>query len=337
MHKKKNKVPSRNILQIIFHNAQVLDITGPLEVFSQANNYLSTKFNLEQPAYNIWTVSEREGSVEMSSGLELLSDFSFHSFQERNRGRCIDTLLVGGGRGVFEGLHHKDLIEFLAREGSKARRLASICTATFLLAKAGFLSGKKATTHWSECERLAREYPDIRVEPDKIFIKSGNIYSSAGVTAGIDLALAMVEDDFGRETALYVAKMLVVFTNRQGGQSQYSSNLTQQYATNGAFQDTLDWARENLEKDLSVQALAERSAMSERNFARMFKKQVGVSPGKYVEKMRVEFASQQIEISYNTLQEIAMVCGFTSEESMRNAFKRHLNILPNVYRKRFGR
>lgn len=330
----KKGIKTRQMVQVIFKNAQILDITGPMEVFAQANEILAQSGRCIGPAYEMTLVSHEKGPVLMSSGLKLTADRPFHS---HNRVPLFDTLIIAGGNGVYQARFKKDLLAFVKAKAKDSNRIVSICSGTFILAEAGLLEGKKVTTHWSVCQRLAREYPQTQVELDKIFVQDKHIYSSAGVTAGIDLALALVEEDYGRDIALKIAKQLVVFMKRQGGQSQFSTSLAKQTAVRGKLRDTLTWMTLNPDQDLSIDALAIRCAMSERNFTRVFKKEVGMTPGKYVEKMRVETASRLIETSDQGFKHIANISGFRSEEMMRRAFRRHLNVLPNGYRNRFGK
>lgn len=329
---KQKQYPLREIAQVIFKNAQILDITGPNEVFAQVNEFLAKSNISDGPAYKLTLVSEKKGPVAMSSGLKLISDESFKTFKPTR----LNTLLVAGGSGVYEAMYRKELLAFVKAQHSTATRIASICSGTFILAEAKLLNGNQATTHWSRCEKLTRMYPQIEVKPDKIYVKDGNLYSSAGVTAGIDLSLALIEEDFGREMALQVAKQLVVFMKRQGGQSQFSAHLAGQSAARGVLKDTLKWMNQNPSQNMSIDILADRCAMSERNFSRVFKREIGITPGKYVEKMRVEYAANIIETQNLGFKSIAETCGFKSEEMMRRAFIRQLNIQPHLYRKNFG-
>ncbi len=324
---KKQTNQTRQITQLIFENAQILDITGPTEVFSQANNFIHSS----TPAYEIHLVSSAKGPVRMTSGISLLADQDFTSVDSP-----LDTLLIAGGHGVYQARLQKDLMAFVKTQADQARRIASICSGTFILARAGLLDGKQACTHWSVCRRLAQEHPEIDVKPDMIFTQQDNIYSSAGVTAGIALALALVTQDHGRDIALAIAKQLVVFMKRQGGQSQFSTSLARQSAVKSTLTNTLKWIQKNPGADLSLEALASRSAMGQRNFSRIFKQEIGMTPGKYVEKMRVEFAALLMETQSKGLSQIASDSGFTCEEMMRRAFKRQLNVLPHLYAKRFG-
>ncbi len=324
---------TRTIGQVIFEGAQVLDITGPMEVFSQAQRYLTREQPDQPPAYHLVLIAESRRSVNTSSGIKLLADMAFKD----NELPELDTLLVSGGAGAPEASRQPAILDFIKKQFPKVRRIASICTGTRILAQAGILNGRRATTHWSETQFLEDTYPDIDVAPDNIYVKDGQVYSSAGVTAGIDLALSLVQEDHGRDLALYIAKQLVVFMKRQGGQSQFSTSLVRQTAAKGKLEKTLNWMKENPTQNLSVDALAFRCAMSERNFSRTFKNEIGMTPGKFVEKMRVEIAAEHLEINDTGLKKIALDSGFKSEEMMRRAFKRQLNVLPHLYRKRFGR
>jgi transcriptional regulator GlxA family with amidase domain len=259
-----------------------------------------------------------------------------HQSLSRLRG-AIDTLLVAGGRGVEAALRERALLSAIARLAPRARRLASVCTGTFLLAEAGLLDGRRVTTHWDACRDLARRYPALRVDPDPIFVRDGRVATSAGVTAGMDLALALVEEDWGRETALAVARRLVLFLKRPGGQSQFSAQLAAQGAERDALRDVQEFAVGNPDADLSVAALARRAAMSPRHFARVFAREVGTTPARFVERVRVEAARRRLEESAAGVEVIAESCGFGSAETMRRAFLRGLQVSPADYRSRFRR
>lgn len=326
---------TKTIAQVIFQEAQALDITGPFEVFAQANKFLLQHGKTTLPAYDLLLISPNEDPVTMSSGIRLLADETFGTFNASNR--HVDTLIISGGNGIENIKLDHNFLAFIKQHAESARRVTSICTGTFALAQTGLLKDRKATTHWASCQKLADDHPDISVEPDMIYVRDHNIYTSAGVTAGIDLALALVEEDFGRELVLEIAKQLVIFMKRQGGQSQFSTTLARQHVIDHVIKDTLKWVHKNPDKDLSMENLASQSKMSERNFARVFKKEIGMTPGKYIEKMRLEIATNLIEASDNDLQQIAARSGFLSVEKMRRAFKRQLGVLPHVYRKRFGK
>jgi transcriptional regulator GlxA family with amidase domain len=316
---------------VAFDDAQMLDITGPLEVFSGAARLLLTEGRTLTPAYTIELVASNRGSLAASSGLRLLVDRA--TYQVRGP---IDTLIVAGGRGTLAAMNDRPLIEWLRRTAQRVRRVCSVCSGSFLLAEAGLLDGRSATTHWRYCEMLATRYPNVKVETDPIFVRDGDTFTSAGVTAGIDLALALVEDDLGRDTALAVARELVMFLRRPGGQSQFSVQLSAQTADREPLRDLQNWIANNLHKDLSIEALARRAAMSVRNFARVFTREVGQTPGEFVEKLRLETARRRLEESADGVDLIASESGFGTRESMRRAFIRNLHVPPSAYRVRFN-
>ncbi len=308
---------------ICFDNFQSLDLVGPMEVFAQAKHF-------NTPQYKLHILSENGGTVRASSGLEIQT-------QRLKSINPLDTLIVIGGDGVYTAIKSKRLIQYVTKQAAKARRVVSICSGTFMLAEAGLLNGKKATTHWKVCDKFRSHYPDIELEPDAIFVRDGNITTSAGVTAGMDLSLSLVEEDMNRDTAMSIARMLVIYYRRAGGQSQFSETLKTQTLADKKFADLCVFIQENLDSDLSVPALAERIAMSERNFSRCFTFEVGMSPGKYVEKVRLESAKEHLENTHKNLDEISLRCGFSSSEILRRLFKRRHGIAPSEYRKRFGK
>jgi transcriptional regulator GlxA family with amidase domain len=323
-------IRTRRIVMLAFPDAQIIDITGPLEVFGRAARLLSDERGWRVPAYTVEIMATKAGTFATSSGIRLIADRSIANV----RGP-IDTLLVAGGRGTTDALRDRSLIEWLRRIARRTRRLCSVCTGAFLLAEAGLLDGLSATTHWRQCARLAAQYPAVSVETDPIFVRAGKIFTSAGVTAGIDLALALLEDDHGRDVALAVARELVMFLRRPGGQSQFSVQLSTQQADREPIRDLQRWINDHLGADLSVEALARRTAMSPRNFARVFAREVGVTPGEFVESLRVEAARRRLEESGDGVDSIASECGFGTRESMRRAFIRTLHVPPSAYRSRF--
>jgi transcriptional regulator GlxA family with amidase domain len=313
----------RRVVVLAFPKVQALDVTGPVEVFSMASR-------LGDSAYSVEVVAPDAETIETSSGLNLVP----HAALRGHRGP-IDTLVVAGGAGVAEAEHDEQLIRWLARGARRSRRVASVCNGAFLLARAGLLDGRRATTHWAACTELARRYPRISVHPDQIFVQDGNVYTSAGVTAGMDLALALVEEDLGPRAALEVARWLVVFMKRPGGQSQFSAQLSARAAERQPLRELQGWIADNLDADLSVDALAARVHMSARNFARAFRREVGVTPAAYVEAARVEQARVALEQSNAPIEAVAQRCGFGTVETMRRAFHRRLAVGPAAYRSRF--
>lgn len=325
------QIERRVISMITYDNAQVLDVTGPLEVFAMANRFIGEGSTTQSSAYQIEIVAEDPGPVSMSSGIRIVADRSWASGLTG-----VDTLLVSGGIGAYVASRNEGLQRILREQNALARRIAAICTGSFVLAEAGLLDGKRAVTHWIACEQFAREYPSVCVKPDKIFVRDKHIYTSAGVTAGIDLALTLVEEDYGRKVALKVAKALVVFMKRQGGQSQFSSHLCAQQGSEGALRGLPEWIAENPCSDLSVEKLAERAAMSERNFSRVFTRETGMPPARFVERVRIDCARYHLENDALTLEKVAERSGFGTAERMRRTFLRHIGVLPGAYRKRFG-
>jgi transcriptional regulator GlxA family with amidase domain len=323
---------TRRIAMLAYPDVQVLDVTGPLEVFARTSRWLRDNGKHKGDAYRIEIVGLKRGVFRASSGLRLHAD---RSFGEVRRG--LDTLLIAGGIGTRRYCEHPPLLRWIRRQAGWVRRLASVCTGAFFLAEAGLLKGRRATTHWSWCARLARRYPDVRVEPDTIFVREGSIYTSAGVTAGMDLALALVEEDHGREVALHVARELVLFLRRPGGQSQFSAQLAVQFAEREPLRELQAYILEHPRADLSVETLAGRVRMSPRNFARVFTREVGTTPARFITSVRVETARRLLEESSDDLRAICDLTGLGSTESMRRAFLRTLGIPPSRYRERFNR
>jgi transcriptional regulator GlxA family with amidase domain len=247
----------------------------------------------------------------------------------------VDTLVIPGGQGTREAHRDEALIRWIRRTAKRSRRVTSVCTGAFLLAEAGLLDGGRATTHWSQCAALRDQYPAIEVDPGPIFIKDGNIATSAGVTAGIDLALALVEDDLGRDMALAIARHLVVFLRRPGNQSQFSAQLSAQVARRAPLRDVQQWIAEHPAGDLSVEALAGKASLSPRHFARAFAAEVGLPPGRYVERTRLEAARRHLEDTAEGIEQTARACGYRTPEAMRRAFIEALGVSPAEYRRRF--
>ncbi|MFG2909410.1 GlxA family transcriptional regulator [Kitasatospora sp. NPDC048286] len=313
---------ARNVVIVLFEGVQSLDVTGPLEVFAGAG-----KASGQPDAYRVTTASPGGGPVRSHSGLRLLPDADLAEVGP------VHTLLVPGGEGTK--LADPALVARIRELAGRAERVVSVCTGAFLLAEAGLLAGRRATTHWAYGEELARRFPDVEVDPDPIHVRDGNVATSAGVTAGIDLALALVEEDLGRETALLVARHLVVFLRRPGNQAQFSTQLAAQVAARQPLREVQRWIAEHPEGDLSVEALACRSALSPRHFARAFAAEVGVTPGRYVDGVRLEAARRLLEDTDDGVEEIARSCGYGTPEAMRRAFVRALAAPPAEYRRRF--
>ena len=321
---------TRRIAIVTYPAAQSLDVTGPFEVFAMASEFARQRDPQAPPPYSVEVLAARPGPVRMSSGLRLSADRAWSSV----RGG-VDTLILSGGN-VHAAAVDLDLRRWLRSMAARVRRLASVCSGTFILAEAGLLDGRRATTHWAAVAQMRRRYPKIQVEGDAIFVRDGNVFTSAGVTAGIDLALAMVEEDLGHDLALAVARHLVVFLKRPGGQSQFSSHLAAQAASSaGPLRELPQWVLDHLAEDLSVESLAARAAMSPRNFARVFLREAGVTPAKYVERARLDAARRLLEDDGAGVEDVASHCGFSSAEHMRRTFLRHLRVVPVDYRRRF--
>ncbi|NNE05225.1 MAG: GlxA family transcriptional regulator [Xanthomonadales bacterium] len=321
-------IPHR-VTMLAFPDGQMLDVVGPLEVFSRAARWLRDEGYTRDLAYRVEVVAEKPGPVRMSSGLEIIAARSFEDV------RLSDTLMVSGGIGYPAVCDNPFLLQWLRKQKPRVERLASICNGALILGKAGLLDGLTATTHWEYCDELSAISPDVTVDRDALFVRQGNLYTSAGVTAGMDLALALVEEDWGRKVALAVAQELVLFIKRPGGQSQFSSFIQAQALESDRFRDLQLWILSHLESDLSVQALADRVAMSPRNFARAFLCETGETPGRYVRRMRIEAARRELEESQRSVEQIAQRCGFGSPETMRRGFVEHLRVSPSDYRARF--
>jgi transcriptional regulator GlxA family with amidase domain len=314
----------RRVVVVAFDGAQSLDITGPVEAFSIATRYFGGEYASE-------LVTPDGRPARCSSGLSLNADRSIHEV----RG-AIDTLVVAGGAAAPEVAADERVAAWIRDAAKRARRVASVCTGAFLLAEAGLLDGRRATTHWSECATLAERYPQIAVEPDPIYVRDGKVYTSAGVTAGMDLALGLIEEDHGAQVALRTARALVLFVRRPGGQSQFSAQLTAAPARREPLRDVQAHIAEHPAADLSVPALAARAYMSERNFARAFRAETGMTPAAYVEAARVERARRELETTDVPIQAVAAQCGFGTVETMRRAFARRLGVNPAAYRARFA-
>jgi len=313
-----------------YPDVQALDLSGPFEMFARATRLLRDE-RKNHPGYAPVVVGTGTGAIVASSGFRFLPDTTFRAL----RGE-VDTLLVVGGRGMDAQLGERAVLDWLRRMAARVRRLGSVCTGAFLLAEAGLLDGKTATTHWSRAADLARRYPRIRVEHDRIWVKDGGIYTSAGVTEGMDLALALIEEDLGAEVALAVARAMVMYLRRPGDQSQYSAPLRLQAAETPSVRELMTWATEHPAGDLSVPALAQRVGKSPRQLTRVFRKELGVAPAEAVEQLRLEAARRALQQSAAGLEEVAARCGFGSAEVLRRAFVRALHVTPSAYRARFS-
>jgi transcriptional regulator GlxA family with amidase domain len=318
---------NRLILLVGFEGAAAIDITGPYEVFAMAAHL---KGDRPEPPYRVIVVADKAGPFRTASGLSLVADASWRDFKG-----CPDTLLVAGGPELDHLVGNVELLQWLDTMANHTRRMGSVCTGAFALAQAGLLDNHRATTHWREVERLKQAHPKVTVEPDAIYVKDGNVYTSAGVTAGMDLALALVEEDLGHETALAVARMLVLFLKRPGGQSQFSTMLQAQKTEGKRLAPLLGWLTQNYRRSLTVEEMAAQAAMSQRTFARVFLAETGVTPAHFLEKIRMEHAVRLLETSNIAVEAAARECGFAGCEQLRRAFLRNLGVSPREYQKRF--
>jgi transcriptional regulator GlxA family with amidase domain len=313
------------VVMFAFEGAQILDITGPLQMFAGAN------VALKRTAYEIVIAARKEGPFATSSGMKLVADAAWDT---PGLLRGIGTLMVSGGEGTDRALKDAALIKAIKTGARTASRISSVCSGAILLAASGLLNGKRATTHWSRVEQL-RSWPGVTVESDSIYVRDGRTWTSAGVTAGMDLALAMIREDHGDELALALARQHVLFLIRPGGQSQFSTHLAPEAYPKGRLADMLRWIPEHVGDDLDVAALARAAKMSERTFARAFLAETGETPARYVERARLEAARRLLTGSALPIGVVAARAGFGSEERMRRAFQRQLRVSPGAFRARF--
>ena len=318
---------ARVIEVLAYPSVQLLDVAGPLQVFASANDHAAQTGGT--PPYVLRVVAKDARNVTASAGLGIATD-PLPRVQT-----ALDTLIIAGGQGVDAAAADPALVDWVRRRAKRARRVASVCTGAFLLGATGALDGRRAVTHWSWCAELARRFPAVRVETDPIFVRDDSIWTSAGVTAGIDLALALVEEDLGRTAALAVARYLVVFRKRSGGQAQFSEALSLQSADD-EFGALHEWINKHLAGDLSLPALASRAGMSERSFSRHYMEATGVTPARAIARLRVEAAQRLLSETRFPVKRISLRCGFGAEETMRRSFLRMLGTTPQDYRARFS-
>jgi transcriptional regulator GlxA family with amidase domain len=329
----------RQIAILLYPGAQSLDFTGPLEVFAGAQRLIASsgrrgearERGYGERGYEVKLLSVDGKPLQTSSGLIVTPHTSIADAPE-----AIDTLIVVGGYGRRQAATDPLLLDWLAATSATARRTASVCTGAFLLAAAGVLNGRRATTHWASAAELAKQYPEVEVDPEPIFLRDGPIWTSAGVTAGMDLALALVEEDLDCDAALQIARHLVLFLRRPGNQSQFSATLSAQEPAREPLREVQRYVVENPAGDLSVEALADRACMSTRHFARAFAAESGVTPARYVEQVRLEVARRHLEDTAKPIAAVALACGFGTAETMRRTFLRALDVGPAEYRRRFS-
>jgi transcriptional regulator GlxA family with amidase domain len=318
----------KKIVMLSVPPASGVDVIGPLEALGIASRMVAESSG-RAPYESELVTSASDLALPTSSGVKIVA----HKHYTEVRGK-VDTLLISGGPGT-RGPRDPALLDWLRQMAKHTRRICSICTGAYLLADAGLLEGKRATTHWRYVESFARKHPGVLWDPNPIFVQDGRFYTSAGISAGMDLALALIEEDFGSALALDVARHMVIFLRRPGSQAQFSVTLAAQAAERKSLQELQVWIAENLAKDLSVEALADRAAMSSRNFARVFASELGSTPARYVEQVRVEAARTLLASTDDGVEQIASRCGFSSPELLRRCFVRHFKIAPSQYRKHF--
>ncbi|CAN7503341.1 GlxA family transcriptional regulator [Pseudoduganella sp. LjRoot289] len=312
------------IAMLVFPGVQMLDAVGPVEVFHEA------ALQAGKPgAYQIDMVAQQAGPVRASNGMLLHANIALADTG------AIDTLLVAGSPHIQTVEGEAAMLAWLLQQVGRVRRLGSICSGAFLLARAGLLDGKQVTTHWNSSALLARAHPLVQVEADQIYVRDGALYTSAGVSAGMDLALALVEEDFGREVALNTARQLVMFLKRPGNQSQFSAHLAAQASERSAIRDVQQWVLASVAEPLAVDDLAARAGMSTRNFSRMFKQDTGMTPADFVENARIDAARRLLEETSDPLKRVAAWSGFGNPNGLRRAFQRRLGVTPGDYRTRF--
>ncbi|MDH6354353.1 transcriptional regulator GlxA family with amidase domain [Dysgonomonas sp. PH5-45] len=328
---------TRKIKHIVFlalPNATLLDITGPCEVFSQALELLHSRKEKPEFTYELHTLStSSKKDIDTASDITIRCKESIKSVTYP-----IDTLFVPGvpNSQIEQYKLSQNVLRWINDQSKIVRRICSVCTGSFFLAEARVLSGRKVTTHWEKCNLLNSSFPDIEVDENPIFVKDGNIYTSAGISSGMDLALALVEEDYGKPFALEIARQMVLFLKRPGSQSQYSSILTHQHTDHQPIQAICNWILEHLQEVMTIEDLAERISMSPRNFARVFVRETGITPAKYIDKLRIETACRYLADTRLSLKEIATLCGLGSPDNMRKVFAKHIKISPAEYRRNFG-
>lgn len=321
------KTKPRTVVILALPGVQLLDVAGPLDVFAEAN------VQAGHQAYELLVAGAEPGPVRSSSGVQLVPDRIIgRGFQE-----SIDTLLIAGCPNAADVPADGVVIDWLRRRAARTRRFGSVCSGAFFLAAAGLLDGTRVTTHWAVADRLAEKFPSVHVDKDAIHVTDGKLRTAAGVTAGLDLALALVEEDLGRETAMKVASQLVMFFKRPGGQMQFTRKGETVPAGRAALQELQRWVAANPGLHHSVASLAERMDVSPRHFARLFRAEVGITPATWVEEARVNAARRLLELGNEAPKQVALHCGFADADTLRRAFARHVGVTPAEYRKRFAR
>jgi transcriptional regulator GlxA family with amidase domain len=310
---------------VVFDHVQALDVAGPLDVFAEANTFLPAR-----DKYEVFIVGNQVGSVVCSNGMQLIVSYVYSDFDTP-----FDLLLIAGGPELPNAKLQSEFLTWLRKQAHDAPRFGSVCNGAFVLARAGLLDGKQVTTHWADARRLADEFPETNVQPDRIFVRDGRLFTSAGVTAGIDLCLSLVAEDWGHELAVRVAKRLVVYIQREGGQSQYSPYLGARQSQDPIVGKVLQYVTEHITDTLSIEQLASAVSVSRRTFSRLFAKYTNITPSAFVEQVRVDAARKLLEETDAPLKTVAFDCGFHSAAHMRTTFSRRIKVTPQQYRQRF--
>ncbi|WP_449432492.1 GlxA family transcriptional regulator [Pseudomonas putida] len=319
---------TRSIDMVIYPEFKSFEAIGPMTVFTYANKHLQAQG--KEPGYSVRVISSQVGPVQSDTLMNLEATLALNLLDLPH------TIMLVGAHDIEQAVEkNPNIVQWAKQAATKVERFAALCSGAFFLAAAGHLNGKRATTHWRMADTLKRRYPNIQVEADSIFIKQDNLWTSAGVSASVDLALAFVELDYGHELALDVARDLVIFLKRPGGQSQFSANLTSQMTTSTCMRGVQQWVIENIDKKISIPQMAEQASMSLRNFTRLFSKEVGLKPSEFIEKARIDKARRLLSESELPLKSIAFKCGFATPDQMRVGFRKHLSVSPKEYRDRF--
>lgn len=332
-----NLYSTKTIVFVASPDAVMINLAGPLDVFAIANVVMKEKGYTTLPYHTVVLSSVEDVVVPTLSGLKIVADNQLLNFKE-----SIDTILFCGVGKRFkkdnseEEIVNPGVVDWIQEHWKEIRRVCSVCGGAFYLAAAGLLDNRKATTHWGSCQKLQKQYPKIEVDPLPIFVKSDSIYTSAGISAGMDLALALVEEDLGNEVALEIARRMVMYLKRPGNQAQFSAAISHQEFDYQPIKELHDWLLENLDKPISVELLADKVSMSKRNFTRIFNKEIGETPAKYIEKLRLEMARRRLVESSLSMQEIAAQCGLGTPDTMRRTFLRHFKTTPSGYRQTFA-
>jgi transcriptional regulator GlxA family with amidase domain len=325
-----DSVDPLDVVFVVYPDIVLLDLAGPLQVFTHACVDIKSA-----PAYRTSIISQSGGRVPTNTIVPVETD-PMDGWIAKSKCKPIHTLVLVGGDGAIPAAQNMAFVAMVKDLAGRATRVCSICSGALVLAAAGLLDGKRAVTHWEDCERLERDYPAVKVEQDPIYIQDGNVWTSAGITAGVDMSLAIIEEDLGKQAAINMARSLVIPMARSGGQSQFSPELDRQSRdSKGQFSVLHNWISENIQRKITVEDMADVCGMSSRNFSRRYTEVMGVSPAKSIETIRVNAAREQLEITKRSIKAVAETCGFKDDERLRRAFQRHIKTSPTEYRKQF--